>query len=146
MRAIEFTSGVETALRLAQDSANQLGHSYVGTEHLLLGIAREGRGPGARCLTSAGLTVEVLREALVSLTGLGVGGGLPTQGLTPRCRECLALAMTEAKRVKSSKLHTGHLLSGLLQLTDSSARSLISSAGKDPPVAFGDRDRLLWTS
>ena len=74
MRAIEFTSGVETALRLAQDSANQLGHSYVGTEHLLLGIAREGRGPGARCLTSAGLTVEVLREALVSLTGLGVGG------------------------------------------------------------------------
>ena len=137
MRAIEFTSGVETALRLAQDSANQLGHSYVGTEHLLLGIAREGRGPGARCLTSAGLTVEVLREALVSLTGLGVGGGLPTQGLTPRCRECLALAMTEAKRVKSSKLHTGHLLSGLLQLTDSSARSLISSAGKDPRWLLG---------
>ena len=130
MRAIEFTSGVETALRLAQDSANQLGHSYVGTEHLLLGIAREGRGPGARCLTSAGLTVEVLREALVSLTGLGVGGGLPTQGLTP-------LAMTEAKRVKSSKLHTGHLLSGLLQLTDSSARSLISSAGKDPRWLLG---------
>ncbi len=137
MRAIEFTSGVETALRLAQDSANRLGHSYVGTEHLLLGIAREGRGPGARCLTSAGLTVEVLREALVSLTGLGVGGGLPTQGLTPRCRECLALAMTEAKRVKSSKLHTGHLLSGLLQLTDSSARSLISSAGKDPRWLLG---------
>lgn len=132
MRAIEFTSGVETAFRLAQDSANQLGHSYVGTEHLLLGIAREGRGPGARCLSSAGLTVEVLRNALIGLTGFGVGGALPTQGLTPRCRECLGLAMAEANRDKAAKLHTGHLLSGLLQLTDSSARSLVAAAGKDP--------------
>lgn len=132
MRAIEFSSGVENAFRLAQDSANQLGHSYVGTEHLLLGIAREGRGPGARCLSSAGLTVEVLRNALIGLTGFGVGGALPSQGLTPRCRECLGLAMTEAKRDKAAKLHTGHLLSGLLQLTDSSARSLVAAAGKDP--------------
>lgn len=132
MRAIEFTSGVETSLRLAQDSANHLGHSYVGTEHLLLGIAREGRGPGARCLNSAGLTVEILRNALVGITGFGVGGTLPSQGLTPRCRECLGLAIAEAKRDKTPKLHTGHLLSGLLQLTDSSARSLVTAAGKDP--------------
>ena len=132
MHAIEFTSGVENAFRLAQDSANQLGHSYVGTEHLLLGIAREGRGPGARCLSSAGLTVEVLRNALIGLTGFGVGGALPAQGLTPRCRECLGLAMADAKRDKAAKLHTGHLLSGLLQLTDSSARSLVAAAGKDP--------------
>ena len=59
MSAVEFTMGAETALRLAQESAAELGHSYVGTEHLLLGVAREGRGPGAKALASAGLTAEL---------------------------------------------------------------------------------------
>ena len=61
MSAMEFTAGAEAALRLAQESAAELGHSYVGTEHLLLGIAREGRGPGARVLLGQGLTAQVLR-------------------------------------------------------------------------------------
>ena len=132
MHTIEFSSGTEAALRLAQDSASGLGHSYIGTEHLLLGIAREGRGPGARCLTAAGLTVEVLRQALIGLTGLGVGGGLPTHGLTSRCKECLSLALIDAKHAKAHHLHTGHLLSGLLRLNDSTARRLVTAAGKDP--------------
>lgn len=137
MHTIEFSAGAEKAIRLAQDSAAGLGHSYVGTEHLLLGVAREGQGPGARCLTSAGLTVEILRETLVGLTGLGVGGGLPTQGLTPHCQECLSLALADAKRNRALQLHTGHLLSGLLQLSDSAARRLVSAAGKDPRLLLG---------
>ena len=72
--AIAFTAGAETALRLAQESAAELGHSYVGTEHLLLGVAREGRGPGAKALQSAGLSAEALRAALVRLIGLGSAG------------------------------------------------------------------------
>ena len=98
---MEFTTGAETALRLAQESAAELGHSYVGTEHLLLGVAREGRGPGAKVLVSAGLTADVLRSALVRLIGLGAAGGLPTQGLTPRCREGLELALREARRCQA---------------------------------------------
>lgn len=136
--AIEFTAGAETALRLAQESAAELGHSYVGTEHLLLGIAREGRGPGARILSSAGLSAEVLRSALVRLIGLGAAGGLPTQGLTPRCRECLELALRDARRCQAARADTGHLLSGLLQQRENAAARVITAAGKDPRRLLGD--------
>ena len=136
--AAKFTAGAETALRLAQESASELGHSYVGTEHLLLGIAREGRGPGAKALASAGLTPEVLRSALVRLIGLGATGGLPTQGLTPRCRECLELALNDARRCQTHRADTGHLLTGLLQQRDSAAGRIIAAAGRDPRRRLGD--------
>ncbi len=138
MSAVEFTMGAETALRLAQESAAELGHSYVGTEHLLLGVAREGRGPGAKALASAGLTAELLRAALVRLVGLGAAGGLPSQGLTPRCRECLELALSEARRCQASRADTGHLLTGLLRQNDSAAARVIAAAGKDPRQLLGD--------
>ncbi len=138
MSAIEFTAGAETALRLAQESSAELGHSYVGTEHLLLGIAREGRGPGAKALAAAGLSAEVLRGTLVRLIGLGAAGGLPSQGLTPRCLECLELALTEARRCQASRADTGHLLTGLLRLNDSAAGRVILAAGKDPRRLLGD--------
>ena len=138
MSAIEFTAGAETALRLAQESASELGHSYVGTEHLLLGVAREGRGPGAKSLAAAGLTAEALRGALVRLIGLGAAGGLPTQGLTPRCQECLELALSEARRCQAQRADTGHLLTGLLRQSDSAAGRVIIAAGKDPRRLLGD--------
>ena len=138
MSAIEFTAGAETALRLAQESAAELGHSYVGTEHLLLGVAREGRGPGAKSLAAAGLTAEALRGALVRLIGLGAAGGLPTQGLTPRCQECLELALSEARRCQAQRADTGHLLTGLLRQSDSAAGRVIIAAGKDPRRLLGD--------
>lgn len=137
MSAIAFTAGAETALRLAQESAAELGHSYIGTEHLLLGIAREGHGPGAKALSSAGLSAPVLRSALVALAGLGAAGGLPTQGLTPRCRECLELALSEARRCQSLQADTGHLLTGLLRQQDNAASRVITAAGWDPRRLLG---------
>ena len=138
MSAMEFTAGAEAALRLAQESAAELGHSYVGTEHLLLGIAREGRGPGARVLLGQGLTAQVLRGTLVRLIGLGAAGGLPAQGLTPRCRESLELALGEARRCQAGQADTGHLLVGLLQQGENAAKRLITAAGKDPRRLLGE--------
>lgn len=138
MSAMEFTAGAEAALRLAQESAAELGHSYVGTEHLLLGIARESRGPGARVLLGQGLTAQVLRGTLVRLIGLGAAGGLPAQGLTPRCRESLELALGEARRCQAGQADTGHLLVGLLQQGENAAKRLITAAGKDPRRLLGE--------
>ena len=138
MSAMEFTAGAEAALRLAQESAAELGHSYVGTEHLLLGIAREGRGPGARVLLGQGLTAQVLRGTLVRLIGLGAAGGLPAQGLTPMCRESLELALGEARRCQAGQADTGHLLVGLLQQGENAAKRLITAAGKDPRRLLGE--------
>lgn len=134
---MEFTAGAVTALRLAQESAVELGHSYVGTEHLLLGISREGREAGARSLSACGLTVEILREALIRLNGLGLGSGLPAYGLTPKSQACLTLAISEARRTKSVRLHTGHLLSGLLLSSDSTAERLVRLAGQDSRRLLG---------
>jgi len=138
LSGLEFTVGAETALRLAQESAAELGHSYVGTEHLLLGIVREGRGPGAKALNSAGLTAQTIRGTLVRLVGLGSAGGLPSQGLTPRCREALELALSEARRRQAQRADTGHLLTGLLRQTDSAASRVIQAAGRDPRRLLGD--------
>ena len=140
MNSMEFTPGAESALRLAQESAAELGHSYVGTEHLLLGISREKVGPGARALLSAGLTDQVIRDTLIRLIGLGSAGGLPSQGLTPRCRECLELALTEARRQQAARVDTGHLLTGLLRQSDSAARRVITASGKDPRRLLGMGD------
>lgn len=134
---MEFTAGAVTALRLAQESAVELGHSYVGTEHLLLGISREGREAGARSLSACGLTVDILRETLIRLNGLGLGNGLPAYGLTPKSQACLTLAISEARRTKSVRLHTGHLLSGLLLSSDSTAERLVRLAGQDPRRLLG---------
>jgi len=138
MSALDFTPGAETALRLAQESAAELGHSYVGTEHLLLGVAREGRGPGAKALRDAGATAEVLRGALVRLMGSGAVGSLPIQGLTPRCRECLELAMGEARRCQAPRVDTLHLLVGILRQNDSAAGKVLLAAGKEPRRMLGE--------
>ena len=134
----EFTPGAETALRLAQESAAELGHSYVGTEHLLLGLCREENGPGAKALTAAGLSAEVIRGALCRLVGVGAPVGPPAQGLTPRARECLELALQEAGKSKLPQADTGHLLTGLLRLDDCAAVRLLRYAGRDPRRMLGD--------
>jgi len=129
---LDFTSGAENALRLAQESASDLGHSYVGTEHLLLGVAREARGPGARSLNNAGVSASAIRSAMIRLTGAGAPGHLPAQGLTPRCKETLELAIREARRCQAPRVDTLHLLTGLLQQPDSAAGRLLVTLGKDP--------------
>ena len=69
-----FTERAQTALRLAQECSAELGHGYVGSEHLLLGLSREGRGVAARVLQSAGLEPETLRAAIARTVGVGAPG------------------------------------------------------------------------
>ncbi len=89
-------------------------------------------------LLGQGLTAQVLRGTLVRLIGLGAAGGLPAQGLTPRCRESLELALGEARRCQAGQADTGHLLVGLLQQGENAAKRLITAAGKDPRRLLGE--------
>lgn len=83
MRGSErFTQRASTAITKAHDAALGMGHSYVGTEHLLLGIIREGEGLGARILTDNALTDAVLTRMVTETVGRGVPGA-PEQGLSP---------------------------------------------------------------
>ena len=78
MSETRFTERAQTALRLAQESSAELGHGYVGSEHLLLGLAREGQGVAARVLRRFGLESEVIRAAIKRIVGVGTSGTQPS--------------------------------------------------------------------
>ena len=111
----KFTPRAENVLRLAQETALELGHGYVGCEHILLGLLREDGSAACRTLGEAGVTEEQLREQLVRTVGHGLSGSLPSQGLTPRARSAVEMAVAEAMRFASPRIGTEHLLLGLLR-------------------------------
>ena len=84
MHENKFTPRAEEALRLAQEAAEEMGHGYVGTEHLLLGLLREEEGIAHRALTECGLTDELVCTIVQRSVGTGLSGAAPSQGLTPR--------------------------------------------------------------
>ncbi len=136
MRANErFTRPAQTAMELAHGAAAELGHSYVGTEHLLLGLLREGEGLGGRLLEEAGVEKESLTELLHESQPLGLPGP-PVQGLSPRARRAVELAASDARRLGHSHIGTEHLLLGLLREGDCAGCRLLRSAGQEPDALF----------
>ena len=133
-----FTERAQTALRLAQECSAELGHGYVGSEHLLLGLSREGRGVAARVLQSAGLEPETLRAAIARTVGVGAPGALPSQGLTPRCKKIIEISLAEAARLGHHYVGTEHLLLGILREGDGVAVRVLSGAGLEPRRLLGD--------
>ena len=133
-----FTDRAQTALRLAQEASAELGHGYVGSEHLLLGLAREGKGVAATVLKGAGLEGDAIRGAIARLVGVGAPGGLPSQGLTPRCKKIIELALNEAARLGHRYVGTEHLLMGILREGDGVAVRVLAGAGAEPRKLYGD--------
>ncbi len=138
MNETRFTERAQTALRLAQEGSAELGHGYVGTEHLLLGLAREGKGVAAKVLQGAGLEPEALRSAIARMVGVGAPGGQPSQGLTPRCKRIIELSLAEAARLGHRYVGTEHLLLGILREGDGVAVRVLSSAGVEPRRLYAD--------
>ncbi|MDD6189695.1 MAG: ATP-dependent Clp protease ATP-binding subunit [Clostridiales bacterium] len=124
-----FTDRAKNALSLAYDSACELGHGYIGTEHILLGLDRERRGAAAMVLSRHGISAEQISGCIVELVGQGVPGTRPVLGFTPRAKRLIELAVNEAARANRSYIGTEHLLLGILQLSASSGAQVISSAG-----------------
>ena len=138
MNDTRFTQRAQEALRQAQQSAAQLGHGYVGSEHLLLGLAGEGGGVAARVLRAAGLEHDALREAVTSLVGTGDPAGAPAQGLSPRCKKIIELSLTEAARLGQRYVGTEHLLLGILREGDGVAVRALVKAGAEPRRLMAD--------
>ncbi|WP_294522180.1 ATP-dependent Clp protease ATP-binding subunit [uncultured Pseudoflavonifractor sp.] len=138
MSGTRFTQRAQTALMLAQTCAAELGHGYVGSEHLLLGLAREEQGMAARVLRTAGLSSETIRAAIAGMVGMGAPGGQPSQGLTPRCKKIIELALAQSARLGCSYVGTEHLLLGILQEGDGVAARVIADSGVDARRLYGD--------
>ena len=131
-----FTSTALGAIRSAQENAARLGHSYVGSEHLLLGLASLEYSPAAQALRRAGADRKTLRAGVVRRVGVGVPAQCPRQGLTPHCCQAIRGAAEESRRLGQRAVSAEHLLLGLLGETDSGAFRVLDGCGVDIPALY----------
>ncbi len=126
----KFTQRAETAIEYARKQAGEMGHGYVGTEHLLLGIMTEKDSLASRVLRRNGVSENELRRVIVSTHGSGTPGS-PQQGLTPRAILSVEKAGSEARSLKHSFIGTEHLLIGILRQADCGGAQALKKCGAD---------------
>src|ERR687884_619322 len=94
----KFTERARRVLTFAQEEAQRFNHNYIGTEHLLLGLVREGEGVAARVLTNMGVELDRVRTQVERIIGRGDRMVMGEMGLTPRAKRVIELAVDEARR------------------------------------------------
>jgi ATP-dependent Clp protease ATP-binding subunit ClpA len=138
-----FTDRARRVIVLAQEEAALLNHDYVGTEHLLLGLAREGQGVAARVLEVLGIRLEALRSQVQEVIGRGQrapSGHIP---FTPRAKKVLELSLREALELGHDYIGTEHLLLGLIREGEGVAAQVLVQLGADLARARGQVIELL---
>ncbi len=125
----KFTERARKVLSLAQEEAQRFQHNYIGTEHLLLGLVREGEGIAARTLGRMGVSLEKVRNAVEFIIGRGDRIVLGEIGLTPRAKKVIELAVDEAHRLNHHYIGTEHLLLGLVREGEGIAAGVLESLG-----------------
>lgn len=127
-----FTERAQRVLLLAQEEAQYFDHSYVGTEHILLGIIKEGEGNASRILQEAGITLENVRQQVENMEGRGTPSVYQTEiALTPRTKRLLELSIMEARNLGHNYVGPEHLLLGLLREGEGVAIAALQALGAD---------------
>ena len=125
----KFTDRARKVLSLAQEEAQRFQHNYIGTEHLLLGLVREGEGVAAKVLSNLGVELNKVRDAVEAIIGRGDRIVLGEIGLTPRAKKVIELAVDEAHRLNHHYIGTEHLLLGLVREEEGIAAMALQSLG-----------------
>src|SRR5437762_1816100 len=125
-----FNDRAKRVLALAQDEAIRFNHNYIGTEHLLLGLVREGEGVAARVLDSLGVELSKVRTAVEFIIGRGDSTTSPSEiTLSPRTKKIIELAIDDARKRGHSHVGTEHLLLGLVREGEGIASGVLESLG-----------------
>ncbi|MHB8061397.1 MAG: ATP-dependent Clp protease ATP-binding subunit [Ruminiclostridium sp.] len=138
-----FTEKAERAIEFSQQSAVDLGHNYVGTEHILLGLVKEGTGVAAKVLQAQGITEEKILKEIDELIGKGETAGEAPVGFTPRTKRVLELAFKEARRMGQGYIGTEHLLLGIMKEGESVAVRILMDLGVDPQKLLAELVKVL---
>ena len=125
----KFTDRARKVLTLAQDEAQRFNHNYIGTEHLLLGLVREGEGVAARVLENMNVELSKVRTAVEFIIGRGDRPVVGEVGLTPRAKRVIELAIDEARRLGHNYIGTEHLLLGLVREGEGIAAGVLGVLG-----------------
>ena len=128
-RLDKFTERAKKVLVYAQDEATRFNHNYIGTEHLLLGLLREGEGIAARVLSNLGVELNKVRSAVEFIIGRGERMVVGDINLTPRAKRVIELAVEEARRLGHNYIGTEHLLLGLVREGEGIAAGVLESLG-----------------
>ena len=125
----KFTERARKVLNLAQEEAHRFNHNYIGTEHILLGLVREGDGVAARVLANLNVELHKVRSAVEFIIGRGEKMVVGDIGLTPRAKKVIELAIDEARKLNHHYIGTEHLLLGLVREGEGIAAGVLESLG-----------------
>ncbi len=142
----KFTERARKVLSLAQEEAQRFQHPYIDTEHLLLGLVREGEGVAAKVLSNLGVELTRVRSSIEFIVGRGdriVLGEIP---LTPRAKKVIELAVDEARRLNHQYIGTEHLLLGLVREGEGIAAGALDSLGVNLEKVRTETIRVLSQS
>ncbi len=142
----KFTERARRVLTLAQEEALRFNHNYIGTEHLLLGLVREGDGVAAKVLANLGVELNKVRSAVEFIIGRGDRAVTGEIGLTPRAKKVIELAVDEARRLGHHYIGTEHLLLGLVREGEGIAAGVLASLGISLDKVRGEVTRILSQS
>lgn len=126
---ISFTKKAQNALNSSVLIARQLGHTYIGTEHFLLGILNEGECAGAKILAKYGVTFDKIENEILNIVGRGSQSNVSSRDMTPRCKRVLENSAGIAQKFENGFIGTEHLLLALLQESDSVACLVLDNIG-----------------
>lgn len=138
----QFTERARSVLRYAQQEAQRFNHTYIGTEHLLLGLLRATDGIAARALTNLHVELDAVRAAIEAIIGRGDRIVLGDIGLTPRSKKSLELAIDEARRLNHRYVGTEHILLGLVREGDGIAAGVLKDFAVTPGKVRAEVARL----
>ena len=127
--SISFTKKAQNALNAAVLIARQLGHTYIGTEHFLMGILNESDSAGAKALLKHSVTIEKITEQILTIVGRGSQSDVSSRDMTPRCKKVIESSAILSQKFGNSFIGTEHLLLALLSETDSVAYLLLNNIG-----------------
>ncbi|NQT32387.1 MAG: NDP-hexose 4-ketoreductase, partial [Candidatus Omnitrophica bacterium] len=142
-----FTERARKVILLAKEEAKQFNHDYIGTEHVLMGLVKEGEGVASAVLTSLGLDSETIRMEVEKLVQPGpdkiITSDIP---FTPRAKKVIELAMDEARNLGHNYIGTEHLLLGLIREGDGVASQVLLNLGLDLKIVRDEVLNLLGSS
>ena len=140
----KFTTRAEKALEYAQEIAMELGHNYIGTEHLLYGLVEEGTGVASKVLQNQGLTSEKVKQSIEEIVGVGDEIEDANQiSFTPRSKRVIENAFLEARRLGTEYIGTEHLLIGIMKEGDCVATRIMLEEDVNPQGLYNELIKVL---
>src|SRR5574344_2633184 len=135
----KFTARAEKAIECAQELAMELGHDYIGTEHILYGLAQEGTGIASKVMENQGITADSIRNEIEEI----VGTSEPIEDpdiltFTPRSKRVIENAFLEARKIGSDLVGTEHILIGIMEEGDSVAARILLELNAEPQKMYNE--------